>query len=139
MSEEERHPSKYLREKGTVDFCYKCGQAKAPGCVCIYCGTEEVEEDPGTCPHCGGLRRLPDLDCPSCEEQKELFAEERRRGVRESEEEPTWQRRVLVLLDEAFPSVYQALLVCRDEDLIWDLCQVLQEMRRAQIRVEVEP
>lgn len=138
MSEEERHPSKYLREKGTVDFCYKCGQAKAPGCVCIFCGPEEVQQDKGgVCEHCGGVLFL-DATCPRCEEQKELFAEERRRGVRESEEPPP-KLLAAQAIEDALPILWQAALYADEVDGVDRILGHISDLWHLKFELEGRP
>lgn len=41
---EQLHPSRNLREAAAAEYCHRCGQQKAPGCVCIYCGPEEASD-----------------------------------------------------------------------------------------------
>lgn len=148
MSEEERHPSKYLREKGTVDFCYKCGQAKAPGCVCIFCGPEEVKEEAQTiypsnppqmkCWNCGGMRVADGSECPRCEEQRQLFAEERRRGVRESEEPPP-KLLAAQAIEDALPILWQAALYCDEPEAVTKIIGNIQSLWGLKFRLERKP
>jgi hypothetical protein len=99
-----------------------------------------ITMEPFKCSECGWASATGKAECHYCRGERDARAafeleEEQRRGVVDTED-PTWQRQVLVLLDEALPPLYQALLKCGDKETSSALTALLRVVRNTQIDLE---
>ena len=136
MSEEQKHPSKYLRQAAAQETCAACGFSYPRGYRCPNCAVAgETETGPRFVCGCCGYSAIDDFErCPRCEEQQQVLEEERRRGVRE--EEPLTQLLAAEAIGDALPILWQAAIYAGDRELWGEIMEHISALGDIKFHLE---